>query len=185
MFKKIVLENSKRKKIYDFIRRNPGFHLRELQRRLKIPLSSLEHHVDYMVRHNVIYKEREGGYTRYFAEQSTEGERKLISALRNEKMREIVSIVLEKKGVKFQDLKDYLNLPASTLSYYLKYLVDYHILGRKQIGYESVYSIRDPKVRKALLIAESSFTDRLIDKVLRSFMETDFKNVNRKYVKKD
>jgi predicted transcriptional regulator len=180
MFKKIVLENSKRKKIYDFIKRNPGFHLRELQRRLKIPLSSLEHHVDYMVRHHVIYKEREGGYTRYFAEQPTEEERKLISALRNEKMREIVSIVLEKKDVKFQDLKDYLNIPSSTLSYYLKYLVDYHILGRQQIGYESIYSIQDLKVRKVLLMAESSLTDRLIDKVLRSFMETDFKNLSRK-----
>ena len=180
MFKKIVLENSKRKKIYDFIKRNPGFHLRELQRRLEIPLSSLEHHVDYMVRHQVIYKEREGGYTRFFAQQPTDEERKLISALRHEKMREIVSIVLEKKDAKFQDLKDYLNLPSSTLSYYLKYLVDYNILGRQQIGYESVYSIQDLKVRKALLMAESSFTDRLIDKVLRSFMETDFKNLSRK-----
>jgi predicted transcriptional regulator len=180
MFKKIVLKNSKRKKIYDFIKSNPGFHLRELQRRLEIPLSSLEHHVDYMVRHRIIYKEREAGYTRYFVEQPTEEELRLISALRNEKMREIVSIVVEKKDAKFQDLKDYLNLPASTLSYYLKYLVDYHILCRQQIGYESIYSIQDLKVRKALLMAESSFTDTLIDKVLRSFMETDFKNLSRK-----
>ena len=82
--------------------------------------------------------------------------------------------------MKFQDLKDYLNLPSSTLSYYLKYLVDYHILGRQQIGYESIYSIQDLKVRKVLLMAESSLTDRLIDKVLRSFMETDFKNLSRK-----
>ena len=133
-----------------------------------------------MVRHHVIYKEKEGGYTRFFAQQPTDEERKLISALRHEKMREIVSIVLEKKDAKFQDLKDYLNLPSSTLSYYLKYLVDYNILGRQQIGYESVYSIQDLKVRKALLMAESSFTDRLIDKVLRSFMETDFKKLNRK-----
>jgi predicted transcriptional regulator len=180
MFKKIVLENSKRKKIYDFIKKNPGLHLRELQRRLEIPLSSLEHHVNYMVRHHIIYKEKEGGYTRYFAQQPTEEERKLISALRHEKMREIVSIVLDKKDAKFQDLKDYLNLPSSTLSYYLKYLVDYHILVRQQIGYESIYSIQDPKVRKALLMAEPSFTDRLIDKVLRSFMETNFKNLSQK-----
>ena len=180
MLKKIVLENSKRKKIYDFIKQKPGLHLREIQRRLDIPLSSLEHHVDYMVRHHVIYKEKEGGHTRYFAEQPTEEEQRLISALRNEKMREIVSIILEKNDVKFQDLKDDLRLPASTLSHYLKSLVDNHILARQQVGYESVYSIQDPKVRKALLMAESSFTDRLIDKVLRSFMETDFKNLMRK-----
>ena len=179
MIKEIILENSKRKEIYGFIKRNPGFHLRELQRRLEIPLSSLEHHVDYMVRHQVIYKEKSGGYTRFFAQLPTDEERRLISALRNEKMREIVAIVLDKKDAKFQDLKDDLNLPSSTLSYYLKYLVDHQILDRQQIGYESIYSIQDLKVRKALVLAEPSFTDKLIDKVLRSFLETDFKNLNR------
>ena len=183
MFKKIVLKNSKRKKIFNLIKSNPGLHLRELQRRSKMALSSLEYHVDYMARHNVVYREREGGFTRYFAQQPTEEEHKLISALRHEKMREIVLIVLDKKVAKFQDLKDYLNLPSSTLSYYLKYLMDNCILIKQQIGYESIYSIQDQNVRKALLMAESSFTDKLIDKVLRSFMETDFKNLTRKTTK--
>lgn len=180
MFKKILLENSNRKKIYEFIKSNPGFHLRELQRKLKIPLSSLEHHIDYMVRHKVIIKEREGVYTRYFAQQPTKEELKLISAFRHEKVREIVAIILEKKEAKFQNLKDYLNLPSSTLSYYLKYLLDNNILTRQQVGHQSIYSIKNQNVQKALLMAKSSFTDKLIDKVLRTFMETDFKHVRRK-----
>jgi predicted transcriptional regulator len=180
MFKEILLENSKRKRIYEFIKNNPGFHFRELQRRLKIPLSSLEYHIDYMVRHQVIYKEKEGLYARYFAQQPTREELKLISALRHEKVREIVAIVLEKNDVKFQDLKDYLNLPSSTLSYYLKYLMDYNILARQQIGHETIFSIENQSVQKALLIAKPSFTDKLIDKVLSTFMETDFKLVKKK-----
>ena len=180
MFKEILLENSKRKRIYEFIKNNPGFHLRELQRRLEIPLSSLEYHVDYMVRHQVIYKEKEGLYARYFAQQPTREELKLISALRHEKLREIVAIVLEENDVKFQDLKDYLDLPSSTLSYYLKYLTDHNILAKQQIAHMVVYSIDSQNVQKALLMANSSFTDRLIDKVLRAFMETDFKHGRRK-----
>jgi predicted transcriptional regulator len=179
MFKKILLENSKRKKIYELIKSSPGFHLRELQRKLDIPLSSLEHHIDYMVRHQVIYKEREGLYARYFAEQPTQEELKVISALRHEKVREIVAIILEKKDVKFKDLKDYLNLPSSTLSYYLKYLKDHRILVRQQIAHESIYSIKNQNIQKALLMVKSSFTDKLVDKVLRTFMETDFKHVRR------
>jgi predicted transcriptional regulator len=180
MFKEAVLANLRRKKIYNFVRKNPGFHLRELQRRLKIPLSSLEHHVDYMIRHNVLYKQRDGRYVRYFAGEYTKEEKKLISALRHEKMREIVLIVLEKKEVKFQDLRDYLDLPASTLSYFLKYLVDRCILRRKKIGYENIYLIRDQRVGKVLVMYEPSFTDRIVDKVSRTFMETDFKNADRK-----
>jgi len=180
MLKDAVLANLRRKKIYNFVRKNPGFHLRELQRRLEIPLSSLEHHVDYMIRHNVLYKQRDGRYVRYFAGEYTKEEQKLISALRHEKMREIVLIVLENKEVKFQNLRDYLDLPASTLSYFLKYLVDRCILRREKVGYENMYSIRDQRVGKVLVIYEPSFTDRIVDKVSRTFMETDFKNADRK-----
>jgi predicted transcriptional regulator len=180
MYKEILLENSKRKRIYEFIKNNPGFHFRELQIILKIPLSSMEYHIDYMVRHQVIYKEKEGLYARYFAQQPTREELKLISALRHEKVREIVAIVLEKTDVKFQDLKDYLNFPSSTLSYYLKYLMDHNILARQQIGHETIFSIENQSVQKALLMAKSTFTDKLIDKVLSTFMETNFKDVKKK-----
>ena len=180
MFRDIVLENSRRNEIYKFIKKNPGFHLREIQRRLKIPLSSLEHHVDYMIRHNVLYKERDGRYVRYFAGQVTEEERRLISALRHKKLREIVLVVLEQKKVKFQDLRKDFDLPSSTLSYYLKHLVENCILRRQKIGYESIYSIQDERVGKVLVMYEPSFADRLVDKVLRTFMETDFKDAGRK-----
>jgi predicted transcriptional regulator len=180
MFKDIVLENSRRNEIYKFIKKNPGFHLREIQRRLKIPLSSLEHHVDYMIRHKVLYKERDGRYVRYFAGQVTEEERRLISALRHKKLREIVLVVLEQKEVKFQDLRKAFDLPSSTLSYYLKHLVDHCILRRQKIGYESIYSIQDERVGKVLVMYEPSFADRIVDKVLRTFMETDFKDTAKK-----
>lgn len=180
MFKDIVLENSRRKKIYNFIRKNPGIHLRELQRKLSIPLSSLEHHVEYMIRKDIIDKEREGRYTRYFAGHLTKEEREVISALRHAKLREIVSIVLKQKEVKSQDFIDHLNIPSSTLSYYLKYLVEHSILVRQKIGYENIYSIKDQRVGKILIIHEPSLVDKLADKALRTFLETDFKNMIRK-----
>lgn len=175
MFKDIILENSRRRKIYDLIKRNPGLHFRELHRRLSIPLSSLEHHINYMIRKEVINKQRDGGYTRYFAGQLTKEEQKLISALRHKKLREIVAIVLEKREVKYQDLKIHLELPSSTLSYYLKYLLDHDILRRQKIGYENVYLIKDRKVSKVLIAYKPKLFDRLVDKAVSTFMETDFK----------
>ncbi len=182
MFKDIVLENSKRKEIYKFVRKNPGFHLRELHRRLEIPLSSLEHHIDYLIKYQILHKEKDGRYVRYFAGQTTSDERELISVLRHEKLRTIVLIVLDRDYLKFQDLKNYLDLPYSTLSHYLKCLVDRHILRRERIGYESIYSIQDQRVKKVLVMFEPNLTDKIVDKVLRMFMETDFKNsAGKKY----
>jgi predicted transcriptional regulator len=182
MLKDIVLENSRRKKIYNFIRKKPGIHLREIQRRLSIPLSSLEHHIEYMIRKNIIYKEREGRYTRYFAGHLTKEKRKVISALRHKRLREIVSIVLEQKEVKSQDLIEYLNIPYSTLSYYLKYLVEHSILRRQKISYENIYSIQDQRVEKILIMYEPNLIDKLADKALRTFLETDFKNTGQKAI---
>ena len=123
MFKEIILENSRRKKIYGLVKKNPGLHFREIHRRLNIPLSSLEHHLNYMTRNNVIYVRKDGGYTRYFCEPLSKEEQKIISAIRHKKLREIVAILIEKEEVKYHDLKDFLQLSPSILSYYLKYLM--------------------------------------------------------------
>jgi len=48
MFKEEILENDRRRKIYTVIKKNPGLHIRELQRVLDIPLASLQYHLNYM-----------------------------------------------------------------------------------------------------------------------------------------
>jgi DNA-binding transcriptional ArsR family regulator len=75
--------------------------------------------------------------------------------------------------VKHQFLSDYFKLPHSTLSLYLKYLVDRNILARERIGYENVYTVQDEdRVAKVLIVYKSSFSDKLVDRTLRAFMET-------------
>jgi len=175
MFKEIILENSRRKKIYRLIKKNPGLHFREIHRRLKIPSSSLEHHLNYMIRNKVVYDRKDGGYVRYFCEPLSKEYQKIISALRHKKLREIVTILIEKEDVKYQELKDFLNLSSSTLSYYLKYLVDNKIITRKKIGYENIYLLCDQKTKKVLITYEPSFFSKLAENVINTFIDTDFK----------
>ena len=66
MLKKLILENQRRKEIYDFLVSNPGFHMRGMQRKLKLPLTSLEYHLDYMVRKKLLIRERDGRFTRFY-----------------------------------------------------------------------------------------------------------------------
>jgi predicted transcriptional regulator len=180
MLKDIILENSRRKEIYDFIKKNPGFHFRELQRRLKIPLSSFEHHIDYMIRHKIISKEKDGGFTRFFAQDMSQEEKRLLSTLRNRRVQEIVLLLLTKNELKYQDLKNQLDVHSSSLSYYLKHLVDKNIILRQKIGYENVYSIVDRSVAKVLAIYKPKLIDKLTDKVMNTFLESYFKKDNLK-----
>jgi len=173
MFKEEILENDNRRKIYVAIEGSPGIHLRELQRVLNMPLTTLEYHLTYMSRKKIIFKESDSHYKRYYARPLDSEDKKILSALRQKKMREIVFIVLINKKVKYQSLADQLKLPNSTLSFYLKFLIDNMVLAKEKIGYENIYTVRDEdRVARVLIAYKASFLDKVVDKALNTWMET-------------
>ena len=133
-----------------------------------------------MIRHQIIYKEKDGGFTRFFAKELSQEEKKLISTLRNKRLQEIVLLLLKQNEIKYQDLRDQLDIHSSSLSYYLKHLVDKNIIQRQKIGYENVYSIADRRMPKVVIIYKQKLIDKLTDKVMRTFLESDFKKGNVK-----
>jgi len=180
MFKEEILENESRRKIYALIEANPSIHLRELQRQSSMPLATLEYHLSYMARKKIIFSETDGHYKRYYAKPLDPDDKKVLSALRNKRMREIVLVILTNKKAKYQFLADYFKLPHSTLSLYLKYLVDNSILARDKISYENIYTVRDEdRVAKVLIAYRSSFLDTLVDKALNTWLETNFRKENK------
>ena len=179
MLKEELLKNEHRREIFHFLEANPGMHLRELQRRLGFPLTTLEYHLDYMARRNVIYKEKDGRFNRFYVKLLDEKDKQVISVLRQSRLREIVLIILGKDGAKFAELQAILGLPSSTLSYYLKRLVDDKIIRRDQIGSETVYDIIDDRATKALIIYKPSFIDKLVDQALYAFMEPQFRKIRK------
>ena len=173
MFKDEVLENENRRRVYSVIEANPGIHMRELQRVLDMPLTTLEYHLTYMSRKKILFKESDGHYKRYYVRPLDSEDKKILSALRQKRMRDIVFLVLTNKKVKYQFLADYLKLPHSTLSFYLKYLVDNMVLAKEKIGYENIYTVRnEDRVARVLIAYKASFLDKVVDKALNTWMET-------------
>jgi predicted transcriptional regulator len=175
MFKDEILENEKRRKIYALVEASPGIHLRELQRALSMPLTTLDYHLSYMIRKKIIFGETEDHHKRYYTKPFDPDDKKVLVALRQKRMREIVLIVLENGKAKSQLLAERLKLSHSTLSSYLKYLVNRNILAREKIGYENLYTVREEdRVAKVLIAYKPSFLDKLVDRVLDAWMETHF-----------
>ncbi len=172
MFKDEILENSSRHKIYMMIKKNPGLHLRELQRTVDIPLATLQYHLNYMVRRNIIIEEKSEHYTRYYVSALETEDKKLLSILRNGRLRDIVMIILVNEKAKYQFLLETLKLPASTISFYLKYLVDNDVIERTRIGYENIYTLKNQeRVEKILVSYQSSLLDKVVDKWTRTWLE--------------
>ena len=173
MFKDEILANENRRKVYSVIEANPGIHMRELQRVLYMPLTTLEYHLTYMSRKKILFKESDGHYNRYYVRPLDPEDKKILSALRQKRMRDIVFLALTNKKVKYQFLADYLKLPHSTLSFYLKYLIDNMVLAKEKIGYENIYTVRnEDRVARVLIAYKSSFLDKVVDKALNTWMET-------------
>jgi predicted transcriptional regulator len=173
MFKDEILENERRRKIFALIETSPGVHLRELQRILDMPLTTLEYHLNYMTRKKIVFAETEDHHKRYYTKPLDPEDKKVLSALRQRRMREIVLTVLSSEKAKYQLLADCLKLSHSALSSYLKYLVSKNILAKEKIGYENLYTVRDEdRVAKVLIAYKPSFLDKLVDKTLETWMET-------------
>ncbi|MGD0994522.1 MAG: winged helix-turn-helix transcriptional regulator [Candidatus Bathyarchaeia archaeon] len=175
MFKDEILENERRSNIYATIKKNPGLHVRQLQRILGIPLSSLQYHLNYMARRHVILEEKSEHYTRYYSKPLEAEDKKVLSVLRQKRLREIVMIILVSKKAKYHFIVQTLKLPSSTVSFYLKHLLDNHVIERTKIGYENIYTLTDEdRIEKVLIAYQSSFLDKLVDKWASTWLENRF-----------
>ena len=180
MLKEVILENQRRREIYDFLVSNPGFHMRELQRRLKLPLTSLEYHLDYMVRKNILTRDKKGRFTRFYAKILDKKDEEVISILRQRKLRELVLLMIAMNKSTYHELQEIMNIPSSTLSYYLKQLTDHGLVFRERSSHENFYKVEDKRVERVLTAYRSSFLDKLVDRVLYTFVETQFRKNKKK-----
>lgn len=176
MFKEEILENQRRQKIYATIKKNPGLHIRELQRVLDIPLASLQYHLNYMARRNIIVEEKAEHYTRYYCTPLDPEDKKILSILRQKRIREIVLIILVSKKAKYRFIVEELKMPTSTISFYLKTLMNNDIVSRTKVGYENVYFVKnEDRIAKILIAFQSSLLDTLVDKWAATWLENHFK----------
>jgi predicted transcriptional regulator len=164
-----VLEYETRRKVYGLIEAEPGLHLRELERRSGVPLSTLRHHLRYLRQHRLVEVVEDKNVRRYFATSLAEPmDRRALAALRQESLRRVVLYVLSRGGTaEYQDILNDLRVPPSTLGVYLSQLTQQGVLARRSIGRESRYDAIDPERTVRLLHRyRASFLDTLVDHLL-------------------
>lgn len=164
-----VLEYETRRRVFELIRDEPGLHLRELERRSQVPLSTLRHHLRFLGEHGLVDAEDDRNVTRYFARTFVEpGDRRALGALRQEALRRVLLHILAQGGqAAYKQLGADLDLPPSTLAAYLSELVRRGLLVRRSLGRTSRYDVVDPeRVIRLLFAYRATFFDRLVDHLL-------------------
>ncbi len=160
-----TLELGPRKKIYQTIEDSPGLHLRQIDRKIDIPLGTIRYHLRVLEKKNLITSKKEGKYKRFYAKGSIDrSDKKILSSLRKEIPRTIILFLMEYSGSTHKEINEALDIAPSTLSYHLKKLRKKNMV----INKKSEYSIKDPeKIADLLIQYQQTFLDSLVDRFVR------------------
>jgi len=177
MGEKIELET--RQKIYNFIQKHPGVHEREISRRLNIPLSTIDYHLHFLSKRQLISPSQDGHYKKYYTTgKISVKEKKILGILRQKPKRIIIIFLLLNPNSPHKKICRYLNLSASTTTFHLNKLVEFEIINKFPIGRETIYYIKNPEYISDLLITyKKSFVDDMVQRFSDSWLELHPKNI--------
>lgn len=140
--------------------------MREIGRDLDIPMGTLEYHLHYLVKADLLTTRQDARYTRYFPTgELSRQEKDVLAVLRQKVPRQIAAHLLLEPGASHGQLLTRFTLSASTLSFHLKKLVNAGIVEQQKSGRENLYRVLQPDlVGKVLIQHRASFFDDVIDR---------------------
>ncbi len=162
-----------RKAVYEIVVRNPGVHLREIERLANLPLGVVRYHLDRLQREDLIFAREDRYFKRFFPKGRIPSvPTETFEALRQEGLRRIVLHLLNSPGATHSSMMAALQLPASTLSTYLSILLRKNVLRRERRGKENLYFVADEEsVMKVLMVYRPSFLDKLVDSAISLYLD--------------
>ena len=171
MKEKALLEN--RQLIHDYILKNPGSHLRMIERGLDINLGTLRHHLKHLEKERMISSRMEENRKLYFVAGKMGASHKTISSLLQQKrFRDIILTTITTPGLTHKEIAGKLSLKPSTLSKYIKVLEERGIVRHERQERERHYFVVDEKeIMKLLLAYKPSFLDSFVDTMLHIYFE--------------
>ncbi len=172
MDRPVEIELETRRRIYDFVVANPGSHLRAIKDELDMPMGQLEYHLQYLEKRGLLDSKEDRYYKRFYPAEMSATDRRLLSAIRQEKPRQIVLIVLQGPGIDHKALQKEMGIGASSLSFYMKDLIAKEVIEKKREGRRSLYTVNDPdRIVKLLITYRPSFLDTMVDRFLETWLD--------------
>jgi DNA-binding MarR family transcriptional regulator len=164
--------------LLSFVQRYPGVHLREIRRRLAIPIGTLDYHLYRLGRQGLIAVRMQGGYKCCFPELPIgsgppipEEDKLLLALLRLPGPRAILLELYLDGPVSPRELADAVGIPGSNLSYFLKRLEALRVLVREGEGAERRVRLVAPVRIHEILLRYPPLPETALDRFLRFWSE--------------
>ena len=131
-----IFQNESRLKILTEILNNPGIHHNELLRSCNLNKGQLQWHLDTLIKHSIIKKEKYGQYAIYFPiTSSTEA----IETFKNQFAKskttlEVFNSIKKYPGIKSVEISRILNLSRNSIKYHVDKLLEKHLIRLEKKG---------------------------------------------------
>jgi predicted transcriptional regulator len=175
-----VLAVRTRKDLYDFVRKNPGFHLREIARALGLSITLADYHLRFLEKHDLVSATMDGEYKRYYPRSLpgdtdarpalTDPQKHVLAFLRQPVPLKILAFLMERESATHKEILGYVSVSPSTLSHHLKKMYAARLLERTE-GMDRGYRIADPRMVARLMTSYDLATADQVDTFIRVWGE--------------
>lgn len=139
---------SNRQRIYNYIKNNPGSHLRRISKVLNIALGDTQYQLNRLENLNLVRSRRVGLYKTYYS-ASISGDRneKISAILQQETPRDIVLFLIENPGATHNQISTHKGFSGATINWHMSRLTRIGLVySHKEGRYTKYYlkgSVRD------------------------------------------
>jgi len=139
-----ILNNEKRKKIYDFILDNPGTYFYKIVTKLGISNHVVVWHLKMLQKFNFIKVEKFENHNVYFDAQFNVKNSKFAYITSKENVKKIIVYLQENDyGISKSQLSNALKMHPNTISKYLKMLEQINIIIKKKVSKRVIYFLNE------------------------------------------
>jgi predicted transcriptional regulator len=121
----IVPATDNKQRIYDYVKNNPGSHLRKICKELIIAMGDIQYQLKFLEKSGLIKSRRIGLYKTYYT-VSILGERdeKILAILQQETPRDVLLYLIENPGATQTELVRHKGFTAPTINWHMSRLIE-------------------------------------------------------------
>lgn len=175
-----VLAVKTRRDLYQFVRQNPGFHLREIARSLGLSITLADYHLRFLEKNDLVSWTMDGEYKRYYPRSMpgdqdarpalTNLQKQVLAYLRQPVPLKVLVFLMERDFATHKEILQHVSVSASTLSHHLKKMQYAGVLARAEAK-DKGYRVADPKSVARIMTTYDLATQDQIDTFLRVWGE--------------
>ena len=181
-----ILNLEIRRKIYNYIKDNPGLHLRELSRRLNLSYYNLDYHVKYLKKLELVEIKIDNSYSRVYVSNSIGSNHKaILSIMRQKTPRYILMFNMIYKVTTSKEIAEDLGKHPTTIKFHLDKLIKLGLMepAVSQNGVVYINNKRCSKVTRSPVKNETLYKIKDYDLIKKYFMAYDKSFYNDKIFK--